>query len=142
MLNPPRSFVKDLKNICKHLDCEFEPRYERFIVTYKRAIGEPVPVFVVETDDKQFRYPDQRDIKKVVECDLERETVDEKMQRISKQVWDAQREQQKKASQEWRERTLDDKLQLASRFAKLAGFGKGNSTFRRIDVKPKGKVFK
>lgn len=141
MYSADRSFIKDLKNIDRHLDCEYVPKYERFVITYKRAIGEPVPVFIVQTEDNEFRRPDRRDLEKVRECDLEKESIEDKFRRISKQVWEAQFAQQRKASQEFKERALDDKVILSQKFSRLTGIGKGNSAFRRIDVKPKGKKF-
>ena len=145
MYSTPKSFLKDIKHIDRNLDCQYSPRCERFIVTYKRAYGDEVPVFIVGDPDPNnpdgFRFPDRRDIEKIHECDFHRETAEEKWQRLSKLVWDQQQKQLEKQQDMIRQRTLEDRVQLVHAFQRFLGAGKGNSAFRRIKIKQKGVKF-
>jgi len=53
---------------------------------------------------------------------------------------DEREKSRKQAKDMIRERTIDDKIQLINVFSKEAGF-KGNSAFRRVREKAKGKVY-
>lgn len=140
---PGRGFMKELKNLDKNLGCYYEEAHEHFVITYKRATGEAVPIYVVERDeDKGFRRPDIRDVQILQQHDHNKESVKERMQKISKHMSDVREQREKETRDEWRNRTKDDRIQLTNSFTKLAGSGKGNSAFRRITRKPKGKVFK
>ena len=143
LYTPDRAFMKQLKRLDENLDCYYEEAHEHFVITYKRATGEPVPIYVVERDeDRGFRQPDQRDINILMQHDRSKETVKERMRKISMYMQDVREKRKKDTRDEWRNRTKDDKRQLYNAASRLAGSGKGNSTFRRINLKPKGKVFK
>lgn len=141
MYQPDRLFMKDLKALDKRLNCYFEDNHGHFVVTYQRAIGDPVPIMMVEGKNGAFRQPDQREINKLHEYDIHRESMKEKLQRSAKYMEDARRKTKKTAASNIRDMTKDGKIQLANAFARLTG-GKHNSTFRRINLKPKGKVFR
>jgi len=139
MYTPDRVFMKDLKTLDSKLNCYFERNHGHFVVTYDRAVGGSVPIMMVEGQDGGFRQPDHREINKLHRYDTHRESMKDKLHKSAKYMEDAREKQKKTAADNIRNMTKDDKNQLASGFAKLAG-GKHNATFRRIDPKPKGKV--
>ena len=121
MYNPDRVFVKDLKKLDPKLGCYFEPNHNHFVVTYKRPIGDAVPVMMVKRDDGGFRHPDKRDIERLKEGDNHRVDPATRV-KIAAAYMERERELQKKNRRdEIRNMTKDDKLQLAPRIAKLAG---------------------
>lgn len=142
MHNPDRVFMKRLKKLDKRLGCYYEMNHGHFVITYKRATGDPVPLFIVKTDKGGFRHPDQRDLDKLMECDIRRESPREKMLRVSKYMDDYRAKKRKQARDLFRELTRDDRRQLMPAFARLGNEGKFNSTFRRIVPKPRGIVYK
>jgi hypothetical protein len=138
MYSPDRVFVNDLKKLDPNLGCHYEPDHHHFVITYKRAVGTAVPIMLIKTADGGFRHPDQRDIIKLAESDTHR--IDA-MAQIKKAADYMERERariRQKARDDIRNMTKDDKLQLAPKVARLDG-GKHNSTFRRINLKPRGK---
>jgi len=139
MYNPDRVFVQDLKRLDSKLGCYYEQNHGHFVVTYKRPIGDAVPVMMVKNDDGGFRHPDKRDIERLKEGDNHRVDPVTRV-KIAAAYMERERElQRKRRKDEIRNMTKDDKLQLAPRIAKLAG-GKQNSVFRRVEPKPKGKT--
>lgn len=138
MVSVDRSFVADLKRLDKRLNCQFDNRMERFVVTYDRAVGNPVPVYIVQSESGGFKKPDQRDILVLHEGDLQREGPRDRIRRIARYMEEYREDQRRKASEAIHDRTKDDKIQLSNAFGRLAGAGKGNATFRRIESKPKG----
>jgi len=136
MYTAPEWFIKDIKRIHNKLDCEYVPKYERFIVTCELPTGESAPVFIVgdiTPGIEGFRYPDKRDVDALHECDLEKETIEDKFAKIAKKVSEEKQKEWQVQKDMIKERTMDDKIQLMNKFQRLTGSGKGNSAFRRID---------
>jgi len=138
---PDRSFVNELKRTDKRLGCRFNGQF--FVVTYQRPQGDSVPIMSIRGEDGRFRQPDNRDVIKLKESDLAREDYREKFLRRSKMSEAIRDEKIKrmKRKEYFRDVTKDNKIQLRNAFGKAANIGKSNSTFRRIESKPKGKVF-
>lgn len=141
MISINRSFMKGLKSMDRKLDCIFHPGIEKFIVTYERATGTPVPIAqLAGREGMEFRQPCERDLEFIKSGDMESSTVNEKLSRTA-QYMERVRERQREVSRSnIRNRTLDDKIQLTEAAKRVDG-GKGKSAFRRITPKPKGKVF-
>ena len=144
MYDPDRGFIKKLKALDPNLGCKYEQGHEHFVITYRRAIGEPVPVWMVKSDDGGFRHPDDRDILKLREGDLHRVPLKDRLRGVSKYMEDDRANLARHRKQEIRDMTKDNKVQLANKFSKIDSAmsgGKGDCQFRRINLRPKGKVF-
>jgi len=130
-INP--SFMKDLKQMDSKLDCFFHPGTEKFIVTYKRATGEPVPVATLAgMEDGCFRQPNTRDLEFIKSGDMSNTTVKDKMSKVANHM-EFEREKQRRSSYEnIRDRTKDDKIQLQRAFQKTTNIGKGVTGFRQV----------
>jgi len=138
MYTADRTFLQELKGIDKDLDCEFDNRIGKFKITYKRSIGDRVPVMWVEDEQKGFRFPDRRDIERIWRSDTHRDDVRQALNGASYKLEKMNEEKKRKQREEIRDMTKEDRRILANKFNKLAGSGKGNSTFRRIELKQKG----
>ena len=141
MYQPDRIFVRRLRELDKRLGCRFVKAHDHFVVDYKRAYGQPVPIFMVKGDKGEFRYPDKRDLDFLMSGDLTREDMETKIQKSALYMEKVREKAKRDAQNNIRGATKDGKIQLTNAISKLAGGGKGNSTFRRIVNKPKGKVF-
>lgn len=132
--------MKDLKLMDKRLGCKFNG--EHFVVTYDRGHGEPVNIARIKGENDGFRQPDKRDLEFIKSGDMESESVRRRLDRISYvAAYEEKMKRQAKVKENMRDMTKDDKLQLKRWFADKHGDSKGNCEFRRINVKPKGKVF-
>jgi len=128
-----RSFLKDLKLMDKRLNCFFHPETEKFIVTYERAMGAPVPIATLAgVENKLFRQPYSRDLEFIKSGDLSNTTIDEKMKKVSAHMEFEREKQRERSHNEFRDRIKDDKRQLQSAYEKVRDGGKHNSAFRRI----------
>lgn len=134
---PDRVFVSRLKQLDNKLGIRFEQSHGHFVITYARATGEPVPIYLVQASDGGFRQPDQRDMNALHEGDTQRVDMDTRLKKTAQYMADVRLKQRILARQNIRDMTRDDKLQLSQKFARLTG-GKHNSTFRRITPKSKG----
>lgn len=131
--NPDRIFMKDLKLMDKRLGCKFNG--EHFVVTYDRGYGEPVNIAKVEGENSGFRQPDKRDLEFIRSGDMESENVRRKLNRISHvSAKEEQMKQAKKAKENIRDMTKDNKRQLMRWIGDKYGVSKANSEFRRIVV--------
>lgn len=139
MYTPDRVFMADLRRLDPRLGCYYEENHHHFVITYQRAVGGTIPVMVVEDENGGFRHPDRRDIDKLHEYDTHRVSMKERLQHSADYMERVREKKRKEARDEIRDRTKDDKLQLAPKIARLAG-GKHNSTFRRINLKRRGKT--
>ena len=141
MPNVNPSFMKDLKSMDSKLDCVWNPDGKKFVVTYERAIGGSVPIATLAgVENGSFRQPNPRDLEFIKSGDMSNDTVKARMNRTAAYMEDVRESQKKKASDEIRDMTKDSKIQLTQGAVKVAG-GKGNSAFRRVEHKTKGKVF-
>lgn len=141
MYQPDRMFMGRLKALDKRLGCKFVKSHGHFVVDYKRACGQPVPIFMVKGDKGEFRQPDKRDLDFLKSGDLTREDMETKIQKSALYMERVREKKQKDAQDNIRNATKDDKIQLTNVFGRIAGGGKHNSTFRRIEPKSKGTVF-
>ena len=136
------SFPKRLKEIDKDLNCQWNPKTERFTIHQKTdnpMLPNPV-ICVVETEGGEFRHPDLRDIDLLQQANIRKEGPKARMKRVAEYMIDEREKDRKNAKNMIREQTVDNKTQLVNAFSKAAGF-KGNSAFRRIKEKIRGKVY-
>lgn len=129
-----RSFMKDLKNLDRRLGTKFNG--EHFVVTYDRGYGEPVNIHRVKADDGGFRQPDRRDLAIIKGGDLANEKAETRIQKLAYVSELIRRDQKRKAHENLRDMTKDNKNQLKKAFIQRTNSSKGNATFRRIDHKP------
>ena len=133
MISVNPSFKKDLKLMDKKLDCFFHPATEKFIVTYERATGEPVPIATLAgMENGHFRQPYGTDLEFIRSGDLASSSVKEKMQKASHHMEYERDLQRKRSSGEIRDRTKDDRIQLQRAFEKANNIGKGATGFRQV----------
>jgi len=138
---PDRVFMKDIKRLDPKLGCKYEPSHGHFVVTYDRAVGGPVPICMVKGKDGGFRQPDKRDLDFIKSGDRNVVDVETRLRKSAEYMEKVREKDRKNAKDNIRDMTKDGKIQLANKFSQLAGGGKGNSAFRRIEPKPKGTVF-
>ena len=135
------SFPKRLKEIDKDLNCVFNDKINKFVIHQKT--GNPMlpnpSLFVVETDGGGFRHPDLRDISTLQQSDIRKTGPKARAKRAMEYMQDEREKDRKQSKSMIKEQTVDNKNQLMNVFNKAAGF-KGNSAFRRINPKTKGKV--
>lgn len=143
MYTPNPGFMRHLKSLDQRLDCYYESDWERFVVTYRRPHGKPIPLFQVKTAAGGFRQPDLRDIMYLKQWDMEEMTATERLTKVTSYMETIREFTQRKRRENIRGWTKDDRIQLMQVFGRLYG-GKSNSAFRRINVKPraKGEQFK
>ena len=132
MYSPDRAFMRKLKALDKRLGCKFNG--EHFVITYQRATGEPVNIWKVVDNDGTYRQPDRRDLECIQMSDIEKESPRDKFNRTTAYMAKTREDQKRRAKEEIRDRTKDDRRQLMQGFSKLYGGGKGNSAFRRISA--------
>ncbi len=142
MYHPNPSFMRLLKSLDRRLDCYYEVDWERFVVTWQRAHGTPIPLFQVKTADGGFRQPDVRDIMYLKQWDMEEMSPNMRLNRVTSYMEEIRKFTERKRREDIRGWTKDDRIQLMQVFGRLYG-GKSNSAFRRINVKPrpKGELF-
>lgn len=138
---PDRGFIRKLKEISQKLDCEFSREYGKFVITAKGEISGRYELFMVEGDEGGgFRYPDNRDIAMVRKADRYVKSRRQRIREAEEYMRTHREKENKRESDEIRNRTKDDKIQLARAYTKAANLGKWESTFRKVDTRPKGKV--
>lgn len=136
---PDRVFVQRLKEIDPRLDCVFNTVSQRFTITYERAHGGAIAIIAICDKKGGFRHPDARDIKALHEADLHRVGAKERFQRAAQYMEKHRQKKRRESRENLRDMTKDSKVQLAQRYTRLAGWGKGNSAFRRIDPPKRGR---
>jgi hypothetical protein len=142
MYDPDRVFMKRLKGLDPRLGCKYFPSHGHFVVTYRRAIGEPVPVMLIEGPGGCFRQPDERDIKKLQEGDLHRVPLKDRMKQLAAYFERDRTERARKRREMLRDRTKDDRIQLTRAIGKIDRNNGGKTMpYRRIDPRPKGAIF-
>jgi mRNA-degrading endonuclease RelE of RelBE toxin-antitoxin system len=129
------SFLKDLKSLDKKLSTKFNG--EHWVVTYERPYGEPVNVYRVKGDNGGYRQPDNRDLAVIKGGDLaEGDKPEIRLKKLAYMSEKMREEARRKARENIRDLTKDDRHYLASRIGQLTNQGKCNSAFRRIKTKP------
>ena len=139
---PDRTFVKRLKQLDKKLSCIWNEKVGKFVITYERVVGPAWGVMMIERTDGRFRQPDIRDLNRLKESDTHRIGVEEWVRKGEDYMREYQEKAEKSRDDLFKELTADSKIQLTNAFVKAGNLGKANSTFRRIDPKMKGKIYK
>ncbi len=129
-----RSFKRDLKNLDRRLDVKFNDR--NFVITYDRGYGQPVNIFRVKGRDEGFRQPDQRDLGVIKGGDLAVESSESRIRRMAYASERMREDMKRKAHENIRDLTKDDRRQLQRAFIQGTNASKGNATFRRVEPKP------
>lgn len=140
MYEPDRWFLRELRRIDPHLRCEYDHEMERFVLKYQRCADLPVTLSVIEDENGGFRFPDNRELLLLGESDTHRVSVKDRLQACSKYMADYRAKQRRNRKGEIRDMTKDGKIQMTQRLTRAFGFGKGNSAFRRVNLKQKGKT--
>jgi len=138
----PSGFLKDLKLLDKRLDCVFDDYAQKFLITYKRANGQPHNVLFIENEEGNFRYPDQRDIKilkdgMIFESGNARQWLD----KVTREMEERQNNEELATKEYIRLATIDNKNQLMNAFLRAHNMGE-YAVYRKVAPKPKGKIFK
>jgi hypothetical protein len=142
MYSPDRVFMQRLKGLDPRLGCRYEPGHHHFVITYKRAIGEDVPVMLIEGVNGMFRQPDDRDILKLQESDLHRVPLHDRLRQVAAYMEKDREDRALRRKAEIKDRTKDDHIQLSRTIGKIDRNNGGKSMpYRRIDLRPKGQVF-
>jgi len=141
---PDSTFVRKLKQFDPKLECRFSRRHGRFIVTQPRVTKpeRPAEVWMINGDSGEFRQPDSRDLKILFGGDLHRISVEERERKAIAYMKGYKKKQKKNVKDEIRNRTKDGVIQLKKMYYKTGNLGKAPAPFRKIERKPKGKVFK
>jgi hypothetical protein len=129
-INPDPSFIKQAKSIDRRLGVKFNG--EHFVVTYDRGYGEPVNIHRCKAENGGFRQPDRRDIEFIRSFDMENESCKGRLQRLAKTADEYGKKIRKRATDEIRAMTRDNKIQLTNAVLRKANARKANSTFRRV----------
>lgn len=140
MYTPDRGSLKELKLISPDLDCYFNNEIQRFVITYKRATGEPVEVLWIENPDGSFKHFGMDDVKHIAEMDTHRDDVRDRLSKSSYAIEEFAKKQRAKASEEILAMTREDRRVLMKAFNK-AFFGGKADPFCKVTPKPKGKSF-
>lgn len=143
MYQPESSFLKKLKRLDPKLGCKYEPAHEHFVITYARPIGDAVNVLLIEDAHGGFRWPNDQDIEALQRGDLQRVSMKDRLNQVAKHMEEERAMSRRRAKDNFRNMTKDDHRQLMPAFARLANAGgKNNSIFRRINLAPRGQVFR
>ena len=134
-------FVSRLKRIDKRLDMQWSKKPERWLMVYDKGCGNFVSMFLIETEDYQYRHPDKRDLVRIRVADLATKSVKLRLQESAEYMADTRLKDRADARENIRHMTLDNKIQLMQAFSKAAGYSKGNSAFRRIEAKARGEIY-
>jgi len=134
-------FMSRLKRIDKRLDMHWSKIPERWLMVYDKGDHDYVNMFLIETDDHEYRHPDNRDLVTIRTADLATKSVEKRLKESAEYMADVRLRDRKNAKDNIRHATLDNKIQLMQAFSKAAGYSKGNSAFRRIAAKARGEIY-
>lgn len=130
---PTREFVKELKQFDNKLGIDFSRQLERFVIHRQRAFGDSVIVWVVDAENGGFRHPDQRDLQALYNADLWRHGgVRERVRKGEEYMLSYQENLDRKAREELRDITKDNKIQLRNTIRRATNEGNKGPEFRRI----------
>ena len=130
-IRPDSSFVRQMGMLDKRLGIKFNGT--RFVITFTTERHGEVNIWTVVGEKGEFRQPDQRELDMLRDSDIERIGPEERFNLALAYMQHYGVERKRVVKEEIRDRTKDDKIQLAQGFAKVAGYSKANSTFRRIE---------
>ncbi len=142
MYQADRAFMKRLKELDPNLICEFGATAQRFLIKYRRPVGDPLIVLKVETEDGQFRQPDRRDILKLKKYDTHRVELKTILDESAKYMEQYRTKLRRDRKDEFRNRTKDDKIQLMDIMKRVIGSYKPSGAFRKINPKQKPSEFR
>jgi len=131
LVNVPSQFIKNLKQVDKGLDCEYNKFSDRFLIKHNNHI-----VYTI-----MGRYPDNRELLVIKEADFRRKSLEKRLKESEEYAKNYREKKKLEAKESIRDITKDNKIQLQRAFARADVGGKQNSTFRRVIPTPKGKVF-
>lgn len=134
-------FLKRLKRIDKRLGMVWQEGPERWVMVYDKGDNDLVNMFLIDTEDHQYRHPDQRDLIRIRAADLVAKDAVARYREAAEYMVNTRKKDRETAKDNIRNMTKDDRIQLMQAFAKLAGSGKGNSAFRRIQAKARGQIY-
>ena len=134
-------FVKRLKRIDERLDMQWSAEPERWLMVYDKGSKDFVNMFLIETEDHQYRHPDNRDLVRIRVADLATKSAEKRFKESAEYMAEARIKDREDAKENIRLMTLDGKIQLMQKFAQAAGYSKGNSAFRRIKAKARGEIY-
>jgi hypothetical protein len=138
MYTPDRGFMRKLRELSPDLGCKFEPGHGHFVITHKRAVGEPVPILLIEGEGGGFRHPDDRDIVKLQLGDTHRVPMKDRLKQVASYMETDRERRRASAKDNIRGMTKDDRIQLSKAVSRLSNTSKNNHQYRRIDLKPRG----
>lgn len=140
---PDPVFMRDLKAIDSRLDCTWREDINLFVIIQHRAVGPPWEIFTVEREDGGMRQPDQRELFALHMADVFRIPLEDRLKHGEDYMRDYAEKQDAYNADEIRAQTKEDRRQLMPAVAREFNMGgKNNSTFRRIEHKPKGFTIK
>lgn len=138
---PDRGFMRKLKEYNKNLDCKFCRKRGKFVITHKGEISGQYDVAIVEGDEGGgFRYPDNRDIRTIYEADRYHKSRRQRERDAVEYMRKYREDEEKREADKIRDMTKDGKRQLMRTYTKAFNLGKCESTFRKINARPRGKV--
>lgn len=138
---PDPNFTKRLKQLDPRLGCRFRHDLRKFAITFDRVVGPPAEVLIVRSEGGDFRQPDKRELDVLCEGDLHKTDIKTRLDKADNYMREYRRDQQKEVESRIDLATKDDKIQLKNAYRKSFNLGSKQSEFRRIQPKPKGKVF-
>lgn len=130
-IRPDWSFMKQLKALDSRLGVKFNG--EHFVVTFQRPGQAEYNVWKVVDERGGFRQPDQRELEMLRESNLERIGPDERFNLAREYMERFRSDARERVKDEVKGMTRDSRIQLVQAFRRVAGSGKGNSAFRRIE---------
>lgn len=140
---PDPGFMRKLKAISPKLGCEFSREHARFVITCEGEISGRYELFLVEGDEGGgYRYPDNRDIRTIHEADRYFKSRRQREREAIEYMRKHREDEEKRERDTIRNMTKDGKHQLRRTYIKAANLGKCESTFRKINARPRGKVIK
>lgn len=117
MYKPDRAFMRELHILDHRLGVKFNGTH--FVITFDRGFGQPVNLHVVRSDAGGFRQPDRRDLDFLCQGDMERQTPEERFQKVSKYMEDYAENKRRQAREKFRDLTKDGKRQLAKAYTRV-----------------------
>lgn len=133
--------MKSLRCLDQRLDCKYDYGLERFVITYDRGYGDPLPMTLIETEDGHFRRPRQSDVEFLQQWDMENMRLGDRLSMVTKYMDEYREKKRRSSREEFRNRTKDDRIQLMNAFGRAMGASKCNSAFRRIEPKARGRAY-
>lgn len=130
-VRPDRSFMKQLHSLDKRLGVKFNGTH--FVITCTTERYGEVNIWQVVAEDGGFRQPDQRELEMLRESHIERISPNERFNLVTAYMEKFDSDQVRARKENIRNMTKDGKIQLYNAYNRVAGSGKSNATFRRIE---------